>query len=159
MAHVCYDCTLWYGHPLSWCPGCGRKMIKVKTSSDDFKKAKNAGWKYEGLDLYEHYLDGKLIDSHLRYNILYHRALELYSGAFELFGLSAQSMPKDKPSMTPDTVCWNHGDRYIKMYLEKKGKMRFTIESPFITFRLKGSNLPIEEESFAFLAEHSFKLT
>lgn len=139
MPYVCYDCKLGYGHPLIWCSGCGRKMIKVKDV--DWTKLKDDNWKLEGNDIHEYYMYGQLIPSNSRYKTLANEIKKLYPDIWKLFDIPENYNAQYDP--TPQAINWQHWDRSIKMYL-KTDMITVTFNKPEIIFRLKGSNLPID---------------
>lgn len=149
MPYVCYECKLWYGHPLTWCPGCGKKMLKVKDTLNQFQEARKNGWKSEGdRDLYEYYLDGELITKEMlrdsnydRYKCLYKAVYDKYPLLFQQFGITDYS----NSIINKNNLNWIHGDRTINLKIVSDDKkVQINFERPRITFRLVGSDLPIE---------------
>lgn len=141
MPYICYDCKLGYGHPLLWCSGCGRKMIKVKAV--DWNILRKDDWKLEGdKGLHEYYLNGKLVDK--SYESLAAEIKRLYPELWKLFDLP-QDYNGEGP--TPANWGWNHydSDRKLSVILSSKDKgLTLYIKKPIMVYRLKGSNLPID---------------
>ena len=139
MAYVCYDCKLGYGHPLVWCPGCGRKMIKVKDYNWNELRQKN--WKLEGdKNLYEYFIDGiRLDDGKDSHYELVQAVIKANPWICDLFPDIKNYTEK---SPTPIFLKWIRGDRDVSIYFQNK---EFTVrfDKPRLTFRLKGSNLDI----------------
>jgi hypothetical protein len=150
MAHVCYDCKFGYGHPLSWCPGCGRRMTKVKQV--EWQNLRDNNWKLEGdKDLYEYFLDGQPVQD-WPYDKLILTVKDKYPDIWKLFDLT--DFQTRQP--TPKNLKYMHGERNCYIYLDN-GDLTFYFKKPRLTYRLKGSNLPIDIDEMDMFKEQEFK--
>jgi len=151
MAHICYECKLGYGHALYWCPGCGRRMIKVKQVEWD--KLRENNWKLEGdKDLFEYFIDGVSLAPNLdRYDTLVDTIINKYPEVWKLFNINYK--PKGP---TPIGLKWVHGERSCYVHLDN-GILSFYFKKPVLTWRLKGSNLSINFDEIDMFKEQEFK--
>jgi len=142
MAHICYDCKLGYGHPLFWCPGCGRSMTKVKNV--DWQNLRKNNWKLEGEDVIEYYLDGKLIEENYVLKPLYDQLLLDHPWVYKVTDIKEYNV-KDGFGILPKPFnkIKVESDRIITLYLEIENQIKIYFDKPYIRYRLAGSNLPI----------------
>ena len=38
---ICHDCKVYSGHPIVWCPSCGKKLQKFAANGDDIERLKD----------------------------------------------------------------------------------------------------------------------
>lgn len=135
MPSVCFDCKLYYGHTLKWCPGCAKELGYLTwefcrengVNWDSLKD--NKGWKMEcQKDLYEVYLNGEF--------------------QFKTHSISYNSRPMIMSRFNLDSIEYLYFDydeknRTLKPFIRKPKCEREYIPNCVISYRLTGSDLPV----------------
>lgn len=151
MAYLCKDCKIGFGHPLLWCPNCGKEMVRDKTYNSTYWKEKKAeGWRLEGNLEYEFFIKGEKIGGwalkHLyltfkedfpeewsKWGIPDSFRCEDYSEVFELYRTHKVSLK----------LIENSKSRVFYLQLKNKQEQK-VYHNPYCRFRVLGSNLPVD---------------
>jgi|SRR6185369_401736 len=152
MPYICRDCKLYYGHPLRWCPGCGKELKQQKyNEAEDSKllRQRNEGWRFEGdKNLFEYYLNGKLVEGEPGVELIA-AAREKYPKIFEELKMPViEDKIGEGGFMTFHKMGGNwesdqHNRKWtIKFYI--RDQLDIYIRNPYIRYRLKGSDLKID---------------
>lgn len=131
---VCIDCKFLQGHPLTYCPGCGKRLVKMDLTSTETTAMREQNWRIEGMkDIYEYFYNGQLIDWSFNRSDWFDTLLGF------LYDVYPWATTLDKKIFKSS---W--GDRTVNLYYTTP-ELSISFYKPKIWWRLKGSTLPISE--------------